>query len=375
MSNWDFKKLESFASIGMGETIISHELSDNGLPVFSANTDPLPWGYVRQSKKKYRRGTIVIGARGSLGFPRLPDLDAYTSTQTTIYIEPKNHNSMFLYQFLQSVDFNSIGAQQAVPMLTVSQVGKIQVPTPPLPEQSKIAEILSSVDQFIELTEKKISKLEDLKIGLMTTLLKHGIYKTNLKSSPFGKIPQNWKVSNLSKSARIFNNLRKPINAQERKLIQGIYPYYGPTKIQDFLNEYRIDGTFVLIGEDGDHFLKFNRMNMTQLAVGKFNVNNHAHVLQGTEECETKWLFYFFLHRDITSNLTRQGAGRYKLTKETLLNLEIAVPPLDEQRQIIKIFDCVQSTCKANSQKLDKLLDLKNALMNDLLTGKVRVKV
>ena len=62
--------------------------------------------------------------------------------------------------------------------------------------------------------------------------------------------------------------------------MQGAYPYYGPTSVLDFISEHRLDGEYVLIGEDGDHFLKYSKWNMTQLVSGKFNVNNHAHVMR-----------------------------------------------------------------------------------------------
>lgn len=81
--------------------------------------------------------------------------------------------------------------------------------------------------------------------------------RAGYKKTKCGWIPDEWKVEPISKAFEICNNLRLPISEAERKKIQGDYPYYGPTKIQDYINEYRIDGTYALIGEDGDHFLKW----------------------------------------------------------------------------------------------------------------------
>ena len=105
--------------------------------------------------------------------------------------------------------------------------------------------------------------------------------------------------------------------------MSGSYPYYGPTCVQGWINEYRIEGEHALIGEDGDHFLKWHDQAMTLLVTGKFNVNNHAHIVRGTKNL-TAWFYWFFANRDISSYLTRQGAGRYKLTKTTLLTLPCA---------------------------------------------------
>ena len=142
---------------------------------------------------------------------------------------------------------------------------------------------------------------------------------TGYKHSPLGPIPIDWEVMTVGEAFNICNNLRFPISEEERRNMQGEYPYYGPTKIQDYINEYRVEGKFALIGEDGDHFLKWKDLPMTLLIEGKFNVNNHAHLVQGKKNL-TEWFFYFFNHRELTPYLTRQGAGRYKLTKESFLS-------------------------------------------------------
>lgn len=119
--------------------------------------------------------------------------------------------------------------------------------------------------------------------------------------------------------------------------MQGEYPYYGPTGVLDQINEYRVDGEFALIGEDGDHFLDVESKPQTVRVSGKFNVNNHAHLITSTDNCDIDWFFYFFQHRDIFHSLTRQGAGRFKLTKAALEKLPILLPPIPEQRSIAEI--------------------------------------
>ena len=156
--------------------------------------------------------------------------------------------------------------------------------------------------------------------------------------------------------------------------MQGDYRYYGPTGIFDYIDEYRVEGKYVLIGEDGDHFLKHKSQEQTILVEGKFNVNNHAHILEGSKDCLTEWIHLFFSHRDITLHLTRQGAGRYKLNKTSLLNLDIALPKVDEQSEIIKRVEVLKKKNEKDKLNLTKLQSLKAGLMQDLLSGKVRVK-
>ena len=144
--------------------------------------------------------------------------------------------------------------------------------------------------------------------------------KPGYKQTEVGVIPADWEVSTVGDSFDICNQLRLPISQSIRERMAGPYPYYGPTSVQGWINEYRVDGKYALIGEDGDHFLKWQHQPMTLLVEGKFNVNNHAHLVRGTKNC-TDWFYWFFSNRDLTPYLTRQKAMDlvveiYQITKK-----------------------------------------------------------
>ncbi|MCU5108356.1 restriction endonuclease subunit S [Bacillus cereus] len=250
-------------------------------------------------------------------------------------------------------------------------------------EQAQISNVLTKIDNCIMNVEKLISKYNRIKIGMMQDLLTKGIdergnirtEKTHdFKDSPIGRIPVEWDYKELKDAIILNNYLRKPISAIERNKIPGSYPYYGATGIIDTINQFRVEGEFVLMGEDGDHFLKWKSREMTILTKGRFNVSNHAHILKGNGSCLTKWIHYFFAHRDITYYLTRQGAGRFKLNKESLLTLPILVPKtLDEQQRICNSLEIYNKKLEAYNRQLSKLKRLKTGLMQELLTGKARV--
>ena len=114
---------------------------------------------------------------------------------------------------------------------------------------------------------------------------------------------------------------------------------------------------------------------MTLLVRGKFNVNNHAHIISGTSNCQTNWFYYYFMHRPLTSYLTRQGAGRYKLNKATLEKIPILIPPVPEQRKIAEILSSWDKAIALLEQLITAKRKLKQGLMQQLLTGKKRFKV
>ncbi len=123
----------------------------------------------------------------------------------------------------------------------------------------------------------------------------------------------------------------------------------------------------MLIGEDGDHFLKYDRWNMTQITKGRFNVNNHAHVLTGTPACKTEWIFQYFKHRDITPFLSKQGSGRMKMQKAVLEKLPIALPPLKEQDEILSFLSNIDSASVAVNNQIHSSKTLIGEFLNSLL--------
>lgn len=186
-------------------------------------------------------------------------------------------------------------------------------------------------------------------------------------------VPKGWNFLPIAKAFKIRNDLRKPISDEIRSTQQGSYPYYGPTKIQDYIDTYEQDGSFALIGEDGDHFLKYKSQSMTQLVDGKCTVNNHAHIIEGTDLASREWFYYYFMHRDIYSYLSRQGAGRYKLNKASLEKIYVLIPPSEEQEKIAKILSTWDQAISATEKLLENSQQQKKALMQQLLTGKKRL--
>lgn len=192
------------------------------------------------------------------------------------------------------------------------------------------------------------------------------------KLTEVGVIPKGWKVLLVGDAFEVKNNLRLPISKKVRKQMEGSYPYYGPTGVQGYINEYRVQGEHALIGEDGDHFLKWRDASMTLIVNGKFNVNNHAHIIKGKKNL-TCWFFWFFAHRDITPYLTRQGAGRFKLNKSSLISIPCALPTIQEQNAIAQALSDVDGLIDGLQKLIAKKQDIKTAAMQQLLTGKTRL--
>lgn len=204
-------------------------------------------------------------------------------------------------------------------------------------------------------------------------MIKRGEVPEGYKRTKLGIIPDDWEVKRVKETVRIRNDLRTPISKEIRDTMKGEYPYYGPTQVQGYINTYAIEGAAVLIGEDGDHFLKYRDREMTTYVEGKYSVNNHAHVIQGKEGCDVKWFMYVFQHRNIFNSITRQGAGRYKLTKDSLEKLYMYLPRIKEQKRIIENLEKYDKIVELHKEKIKVFKQEKKWLMQNLLTGQKRL--
>ena len=327
----------------------------------------------------------IVGRVGAAGAVNFVAGRCWVSDNTlTVVPRPSACSAEFLGHLLNYLRPDQLATRNAQPLVTQTNLAAMAaVVSADLHEQCQIAAVLDTIDNAIRKTEQIISKLKQVKQGLLHDLLTRGIddngelrdpvrHPEQFKDSPLGRIPRAWEVGTVGSHCNVNNTLRKPIASEIRATMPGAYAYYGPTGILDHVSEFRVEGTFVLIGEDGDHFLKFSEWPMTQLVSGRFNVNNHAHVLSGAR-CRTDWIDVWFRHRDITLHLTRQGAGRFKLNKASLRAMPFAIPPEEEQLAARERDQALEAQLQAERRGLAKLVVLKAGLMEDLLTGRVRV--
>lgn len=123
----------------------------------------------------------------------------------------------------------------------------------------------------------------------------------------------NWQTKKIGELCDILDNKRKPVTQRDR--VSGVYPYYGATGIQDYVNEYIFDEKLILIGEDG---AKWGAGENTAFSVdGKYWVNNHAHVIRPHRNIVLdNWIIYFLNVNDLSryiTGLTVQKLNQAKL--------------------------------------------------------------
>jgi type I restriction enzyme M protein len=203
---------------------------------------------------------------------------------------------------------------------------------------------LKSINNEINISIDKLH--EDLKLFNFTNTQKY--------EDLLSFVPKNWGKSIIKNQINIFDSKRIPLNEEERRTIKGDYPYYGANGIVDKINKFIFNGDFILVAEDGGYF-DDARINIAYQAIGKFWVNNHAHIIQAKNIKENR--FFMHLINSINWTLDARGGTRDKLGQEDLMNKIIKLPNSEEERvriseTIDKIFLKIDSIF-LNLKKID----------------------
>jgi len=278
--------------------------------------------------------------------------------------------------------------------LPISAIETVEIPTPPKPEQTKIAEILSTVDQAIEQTEALIAKQQRIKTGLMQDILTRGIDEHgNLRSeethefkdSPLGRIPTEWDTIDFGDVGEWYSG-GTPSKANNRFWNGGV-PWVCPKDMKQFELFSSIDTITKYAVETGTKlmpvatvFIVVRGMILAHTfpvgyAIRKVAFNQDVKAIVTKERINGRYLAYWLVsHSHEFLKLTTTAThGTKRFDMDELYALPIGLPQPYEQQSIINVFDEQQALIDRMLIQAHKLQALKTALMQDLLTGKVRV--
>lgn len=156
-----------------------------------------------------------------------------------------------------------------------------------------------------------------------------------------------------------FDKKRVPLSGAQREKRQGKYRYYGAQGVIDHVDDFIFDGTYLLIAEDGEN-LKSKKQNIAQVVEGQFWVNNHAHIVQGNEFCDTRYLCYLLNSMDLSGYVT--GSAQPKLSQANLNAVTLFLPPISIQKKIVEYLYMFDKKIAVNQQINDNLQQQAQAL-------------
>ena len=310
----------------------------------------------------------------------------------------------FRHNFVNQV--NKYSAKGTVDSVRLDMITKMEIELPPLKEQQKIAKILSTLDKTIEATQKLIDKEKNIKKGLMHDLLTNGIDangkirtpQTNTyKQSELGLIPEEWEVMSLidvtDKSDRYsftggpFGSDLKSADYVDQgvRVIQLQNIGDGEFKNNDFVytSEQKAQELFscqifpneIIMSKMGD---PVGRACLIPNIEEKFVMcSDGIRIKVDLDKYDNYFIFLAINNTDFRNSIERVALGstRKRVGLVELKTLKLKMPRHDEQKQIAKILTTQDKKIQTEETNLAKLKELKKGLMNDLLSGTVRVKI
>lgn len=309
---------------------------------------------------------------------------------TSAYIGLKNQNtniydSRYYHYFLHDWDITKAiynegkGLRQS---LNWDDIKNMLLPVLDIQEQTAIANYLDSVTSKIDVAISQQQKMIDLLNERKQIIIQNAVTKgldpnAKMKDSGvewIGEIPEDWEVIQLRHTVYNKDYLRQPITADQRKRNNPKYAYFGASGIIDKIDNYNVDDKVLLIGEDGANLLLRN-LPLIYKAEGKFWVNNHAHILKPRNGFNYDYLAYVMEAADYTLFIT--GSAQPKLSQSNLNAVKLPIPSFEKQSNIcdwlsprIEQIDSSISQC---NKMISLLQERKQIIINDVVTGKVKV--
>jgi len=318
----------------------------------------------------YDGDSVGIGRKGTIDKPLF--LTGKFWTVDTLFFTHSFQNTIpkYIYYQFGRIPWKEYNEASGVPSLNKNTLEQIQIPLPPLGEQEAIAEALSDCDSWIESFEKVVAKKRLIKQGAMQELL-----------TP----KEDWKVKKLGDIIDVFRGgSPRPIQKFVTDKNDGInWIKIGDTSSSD---KYIVETKEKIIPEGenfsrkvfkGD-FLLSNSMSFGRPYILKIDgcVHDGWLVLSKYQDTfTTEFLYYFLLSKTVIDQYKSKaaGSGVLNLNKVLVSSVELSFPSLSEQTRIATVLSDMDAELEALVQKLNKARQIKQGMMQELLTGRVRL--
>jgi type I restriction enzyme S subunit len=281
-------------------------------------------------------------------------------------VEPQFAVYWFWYAFDVAKLYFGRGNVTTIPNLSQSKLAELPMALPPLPEQKKIAHILSTVQRAIEEQERIIQTTTELKKALMHKLFTEGLHNEPQKQTDIGPVPESWDMVPLGELVNFTTGKLNSNAAVE----DGEYPFFTCSKETFWIDHYAFDTEAILLsGNNAQAIYSVKHYE------GKFNAYQRTYVITIKD---TTRISYWFLSQMLSRSLERLrtisiGSSTKYLTLGLLLNLPVAIPAYADGVKIGNWLNTTDQKIKEHEAKRKTLQDLFRILLQELMNAKTRV--
>lgn len=371
-----------------------------GIPLVSPGT--IKWGPIdldsptkRVTNEEYASlmdhcsvdiGDLVLSRNQSVGIASYVDKsEPFVLGQDTVLVKPNGCDASYLFYNLQSVNTQrtvfKLAGGSTFSRINLGEIRKLKSIYPPLPEQRKIAQILSTWDRGIATTEKLIDASKQQKKALMQQLLTG---KKRLVDPETGKAFEgDWEEVKLESAAGKIYGGGTPSRTNPNYW-NGTIPWVTVKDlISPVIHNAKEHITEIGLKESSSNIVPRGYVIIaTRMALGKaiiatqdVAINQDLKAISPSEKLISNYTHYWFMHK--SDEIEKMGTG--STVKGVQINLikamPISLPSISEQQKIASVLTAADKEIELLEAKLAHLKQEKKALMQQLLTGKRRVNI
>ena len=356
-------------------TLDNYISTENMLPQKSGKTiaSSLPGG----NAIKYKKGqTLVSNIRPYFKKIWYANVDGGCSADVLAFEISENVDAKYFYYLLsQDIFFEYVMAGSKgtkMPRGDKQQILMYPLLLPEILEQRTIADTLSCLDEKIAQNKEINDNLvQQAKAIFKSWFIDFEPYSScEFVKTLHGSIPKGWTAGDLGDVITLYDSKRVPLSGNIRGKMDKIYPYYGAASLMDYVDNYLFDGVYLLLGEDGT-VIDESGYPVLQYVWGKFWVNNHAHILQGTNGFIVESLYLLLKQTNIRQAVT--GAVQLKVNQANLRAIPVIIPPEEELQKYNELVTPIFATIRKNAEENLVLVSLRDGLLPKLMAGDIDV--
>ena len=351
--------------------IYSNSLENKGL-----------YGYT--SNPRYKANCVTVTGRGSLGHAEYRH-EAFDAIVRLLVLSPKQHVDCYFVAEIINFRVPFVFESTGVPQLTAPQAAQSKISLPPtIEEQQRIANALSDVDTLINNLEKLIAKKKNIKQGAMQQLLTgkkrlpgFAPAKPTYKQTELGKIPSDWEVKTFGElfdmcTANIpIKDVNQDFYVGTENMLQNKMGVVKNTAVLPYSKVREYQKNDILVSNIRPYLKKI------WFADKNGGCSTDVLVFRVKDKNQSPSFLYNVVADDHFFNIVNENAIGTKMPrgdKNVIKQILFAVPPSkDEQTAIANVLSDMDTEISALETKLAKYRKLKTGMMQQLLTGKIRL--
>jgi type I restriction enzyme S subunit len=354
--DWNIVKIGEILKIGSGKDY--KHLGNGDIPVFGTGGKMLS-----VDSYLYDGESVCIGRKGTIDKPLL--LSGKFWTVDTLFYTHSFNNALprFIYYSFLMINWKKYNEASGVPSLSKTTIESIKILLPPKSEQKKIANFLTTWDKAIEKQSALIKQKQQLKKGLMQKIFSQEIRFKDDDGNDF----LDWEEKKLKDIGKI----KKGSQLNKSELTEvGEYPAInGGINPSGYTDKWNTGGDTITVSEGG------NSCGYINLIISKFWSGGHCYSIQELgSNVLNMFLFQYLKFNERLIMRLRVGSGLPNIQKSDINNFKVKLPSLLEQTKIANSLTLADDEISKLEQELDVLQTQIQGLMQQLLTGQVRVK-